>query len=416
MTFALDHRLSNSWLSFILPFAVTAAIAPVCFFDQASANTFNTKAKQAILMDSKSGAILFQKDADTLIPPASMSKLMTLAVIFADLKAGKINLDDEFTVSEHAWRTGGAPSGTSAMFAPLNKKVSLEDLLKGIIVQSGNDACIVIAEGMSGSEAAFAKRMNEEARKLGLKKSIFGNPTGLPHPDQRMTAREIAKLSRYLIRTFPEYYKWFADRKFPYQPKGRRRPYAFFSRNPLLSAGIGVDGLKTGYTKESGYGIAASAVQDGRRLIAVVSGLTSKRERRAEGRRILTWGFQNFTKHKLFDEGAVIGSARVLGGETFYVPLKGEGEVYVVLPRFDKEKPKLYAEVVYKGPLKPPIKQGDEVAYLRVTSSTNAVNEIPLYAADDVAEGGVMRRGLDTLAVLALRWVTDKASELIGGI
>lgn len=378
----------------------------------AHAAGFSTKAKQAILMDARTGAVLFQHNADEVVPPASMSKLMTLALIFEALKTGKLTLETTFTVSEHAWRTGGAPSGTSAMFAPLGKMVSVEDLVKGIAIQSGNDACIVVAEGMAGGEAAFAKRMTDYARKIGLEKSNFGNPTGLPHPDQVMTAREIAILARHIIDEYPEYYHYFAMKKFPYQPKGKRRPYAFFNRNPLLSAGIGADGLKTGHLKASGYGLVASAVQDGRRLIAVVHGLPSSGARKTEGRKLLEWGFRNFSKHKLFDEDEVVGSARVLGGDHFYVPLVGDGEIYVVLPKFPA-KPKLYAEVRYKGPLKPPIKRGDQVAILRVVSSTKAVNEIPLFAAEDVAEASVVRRGLDTLAIVGMRWASDKVTEVL---
>ena len=400
------------WQGLIVLFAACVLALPQ--IDRALADNFKTKAKHAVLMDANTGAVLFQYQANELIPPASMSKLMTLAIVFEALKSGSLKLTDTFPVSEHAWRTGGAPSGTSAMFAPLNKQVSVEDLIKGIAVQSGNDASIVIAEGMSGSEAKFAELLNKKAREIGLKKSTFGNPTGLPHPRQRMTALEIAELSRFLIKTYPEYYKYFGMRHFPYQPKGRRRPYAFYSRNPLLSLGIGADGLKTGYTKESGYGLVGSAVQDGRRLIVVVSGLKRKRGRTAEARKLLEWGFKNFTKHKLFDDGEIVGSARVLGGDRFYVPLTGSGEIYVVLPNLSN-KPKLYAEIVYQSPLKPAIKKGDQVAILRVTSSTNAVNEVPLFAAEDVGQASIVRRGLDTLAILALRWISDQAYSLIGG-
>lgn len=380
----------------------------------ASASEFRTVAKQAILIDAESGAILFQHNADVLAPPASMAKLVTAAVVFLALKEGRLSLTDTFPVSEHAWRTGGAPSGTSAMFAPLNTQVTVEDLLKGLIIQSGNDAAIVIAEGMAGSEAAFAKLMTEEARKLGLEKSTFGNPTGLPHPDQLMTAREIALLSQFLIKTYPEYYGWFGERRFPYQPEGRRQPYKFFNRNPLLSLDIGADGLKTGHLKESGYGLAGSAVQNGRRLIVVVHGLASSTARRSESQKLLEWGFQNFSKFKLFDAGEIVGSARVWGAEKYYVPLTGKGAIGVLIPK-SEESARLRAEIVYTGPLKPPIKQGDRVATLRITSASNTVNEVPLYAAEDVAEASIAWRGLDSLAVMAFRWVADQASELIGG-
>lgn len=387
---------------------LTGLFAPV-----ALASEFRTGAKQAILMDAETGAVLFQHNADVLAPPASMVKLVTVAVVFRALKEGRLSLSDTFLVSEHAWRTGGAPSGTSAMFAPLNSRVTVEDLLKGIIIQSGNDAAIVIAEGMAGSEEAFAKLMTEEARRIGLKKSTFANPTGLPHPDQLMTVRELALLARYLIETYPEYYHWFGERSFPYQPEGRRQPYKFFNRNPLLSLDIGADGLKTGHLEAAGYGLVASAVQDGKRLILVVHGLASSTARRTEAQKLLEWGFRNFAKYRLFGEGEVVGSARVWGGDRYYVSLTGNGEIGVMLPKTE-ETSRLKAEIVYDGPLKPPIRKGDRVAMLRVTSPSNTVNEVPLYAAEDVMATSTAWRGLDSLAIMAFRWLADQASNLMG--
>lgn len=380
---------------------------------QAFASEYRTAAKQAVLLDAETGAVLFQHNADVLVPPASMAKLMTAAVVFRALKEGRLTLGDTFPVSEHAWRTGGAPSGTSAMFAPLNTRITLEDLLKGLIIQSGNDAAIIIAEGMAGSEAAFAEMMTKEARAIGLEKSTFGNPTGLPHPDQLMTARELALLSRYLIQTYPEYYHWFGERQFPYQPEGRRQPYKFFNRNPLLSLDIGADGLKTGYLEAAGYGLAASAVQDGKRLIVVVHGLASSAARRAESQKLLEWGFRNFAKYKLFDEGEIVGSVRVWGGDKYYVPVRGDGPIGVVLAKAEESK-RLKAEIVFNGPLKAPIRQGDQVAILRVTSPSNTVNEMQLYAAEDIKQTSIIWRGLDSLAVMAFRWISDQVSDLIG--
>jgi D-alanyl-D-alanine carboxypeptidase (penicillin-binding protein 5/6) len=364
----------------------------------ASQAEVTTKARQAILMDADSGAILFQYKADDLMAPASMSKLMTLAVIFKALKTGQIKADDEFLMSTNAWRKGGGPSGTSAMLVPVNTREKLEQLLQGIIVQSGNDACIAVAEGMAGSEEAFARIMTEEARKIGLKKSVFKNSTGLHHPEHLVTARELALLARHIIKEYPEYYPRFAQREFKYR---NHRPFP--NRNPLLSAGIGVDGLKTGFVKEAGYGIAASAVQGNRRLILVINGLDRMDERKAEAIRLLEWGFKSFVEFKLFDAGEVVGQARVWGGSRMWLPLTGNGDVNVVLPRFPANQ-KLRAEIVYQGPLKAPIRKGDQVAVLRVTSSTNAVNEVPLYAGEDVTGAGIIRRGLDTLVHMAFSW------------
>ncbi|MGH1417659.1 MAG: D-alanyl-D-alanine carboxypeptidase family protein [Hyphomicrobiaceae bacterium] len=373
----------------------------------AHAQGFTTRAKQAILIDAATGAVLFQRNADQLAPPASMSKLMTMAVVFKRLKEGQLKLEDEFLMSENAWRKGGAPSGTSAMFVPLNTRISLDLLLSGLAVQSGNDAAIAVAEGISGSEDAFAQLMEAEARRIGLKKSTFRNATGLYHPQHLMTARDLGLLARHIIDEYPEYYPKFGIERFKY------RKHNFINRNPLVFAKIGADGLKTGYIKQAGYGVVGSAVQEGRRLIVVVNGLKSKSERREEARRMLEWGFRSFKKFPLFGPNEIVGEARVWGGEQFYVPLTGGHDgIKVVLSRFP-EKKKLSAKVVYEGPLKPPIRRGDQVARLRVTSSLGSVNEVPLYAAQDVGPGGVVRKGLDSLIHLTTRWVSQKASDLL---
>ena len=364
----------------------------------AQSETFKTKAKSAILVVHGTGATLFDKQADDLLPPASMSKLMTLAVIYKALKQNQLKMTDEFVMSEHAWRTGGAPSRTSAMFVPINTRASLEQLLQGIVVQSGNDAAIALAEGLAGSEEAFAKVMTAEARRIGLDKSTFANPTGLNHPDQLMSARELAKLSEFIIAEYPEYYKMFAQKRFNY------RRHKFINRNRLLFSDIGVDGLKTGYTKAAGYSVVISAVQKGRRLIAVLSGLKTSKERWAEARRILEWGFSGFKDHKIFNADDIVGQARVWGGSQIYVPLVGQKEISVLLPLYPANQ-KLRAEVVYDTPLKPPIAKGDQVATLRVTSNSGAINEIPLYAAEEIERGGTMRRGLDSLFHLAFGWL-----------
>lgn len=377
------------WLSLL------QATTPIA--QAAGEGVFSGKAKHAVLMEAETGAVLYQHAADELAPPASMSKLMTLAVVFRAIKSGQIKLEDEFVMSENAWRTGGAPSGTSAMFVPVNTKATLDELLQGIIVQSGNDACISVAEGMAGSERKFAEMMEAEARRIGLKRSTFRNATGLYHAEHLMTARELAELARYIVREYPDRYALFSQREFRY------RKHRFFNRNPLLGEG-GADGLKTGYIKESGYGMVASAVQDGRRLIAVVGGLETAQARKEEASKLLDWGFRNFGQMKLYDEAEVVGQARVWGGDRFYVSLTGKGPLTVFLPKVPAN-PKLKAEIVYSGPLKAPVAKGDQVAMLRVTSVTNAVNEVPLFAAEDVVAGGVLRRGLDSLVHLAFRWI-----------
>ena len=362
-------------------------------------SAFETKAKHALLMNADANLVLYEKAADELAPPASMSKLMTLAVVFRELKAGHIKLEDQFKVSEHAWRTGGAPAGSSAMFAPLNSMVSVSDLIQGVTVQSGNDAAIILAEGIAGTEDAFAQRMNEYAKEIGLTKSHFVNSTGLPAEGHVMTVRELAMLARFLIYTFPEYYHFFGQRDFTFNK------HTFNNRNPLIFApDLGVDGLKTGYIEEAGYGLVASAKRGEQRLILVVNGLNTKQEREGEPRRLIEWGFKSFRPFRLFDEGQKVSDALVWGGTQHYVPLVGDGNINIILPATASGK--VSASIVYQGPIKAPIRKGDRVAVLRITSSeSSATNEIPLYAADDVAASNFLMRGLDSLGCLAFCWL-----------
>lgn len=358
-----------------------------------------TKAPRAILMEATSGAVLFQHHADDLAPPASMSKLMTLAVLFRELKAGKVKTSDEFLMSVNAWRKGGAPSGTSAMMVPVNTKATVDELIKGIAIQSGNDACIAVAEALGGNEANFAKMMTQEARRIGLAKSTFANATGLQNENHLMTMRELALLARYLFTEYPDYYGVFSQKEFQY------RKHKFYNRNPLLFLGVGADGLKTGHTAEAGFGLVGSAVQDGKRLILVVGGMADAESRKAEAQKLLEWGFKSFSSVRVFDDGEIVGRARVWGGQHMYVPLAGKGEVMIALPKYPANQ-KLSAEIVYKAPLKPPVRKGDQVATLKIQSTSSASAEIPLYAQEDVEPSGLAWRGLDTLVIMALRRLT----------
>jgi serine-type D-Ala-D-Ala carboxypeptidase (penicillin-binding protein 5/6) len=382
----------------VLAAGATGLSAPASAATKAPAGVFDTKAKHAILMNVDADLIFYEKDADTLMSPASMSKLMTLAVVFRELKAGHIKLDDQFKVSEHAWREGGAPSGSSAMFAPLNSTVSVEDLIRGVTVQSGNDACIILAEGISGSEDAFVKEMNKYAKEIGLTKSHFENSTGLPADGHVMTARELALLADYLIKNYPEYYHYFGEKEFVY---GKWR---FTNRNPLVFEDLGVDGLKTGFIEDAGYGLVASAVRDNQRVILVVSGLNTKKEREEEPRKLLEWGFKSFKPYRLFDQGEKVSDALVWGGTRHYVPLVGNKNIDIILP-FNTSG-QVTAQIVYDGPIKAPIRKGDQVATLRVTAAdTKATNDIPLYAGEDVGQSNFAMRGLDSLFVLAFGWM-----------
>jgi D-alanyl-D-alanine carboxypeptidase (penicillin-binding protein 5/6) len=393
----LSFRQSVAAFSMLILAAVVMAGSALAQQGAAPAE-MTTRAKQAILMDASTGAVLFQHNADELAPPASMSKLMTLAVIFRALKEGRIKPGDEILFSVNAWRTGGAPSGTSAMFVPVNTRERLDEVLKGIVIQSGNDACIAVAEAMAGSEAAFAKMMTDEARRLGLSKSTFRNSTGLHDPEHLMTARELALLARHIMQNYPEHYTLFAEKEYRY------RKHRFFNRNPLLGLDLGVDGLKTGFIKEAGYGIVASAKQDGRRVILVINGMEDAQARRNEAVRLIEWGFKGFADFKLFDAEEVVGRARVWGGDRMYVPLIGTGDITVLLPKAQSAQ-RLQAQIIYKSPIKAPIKKGDVIAKLRVTTASQSVNEVPLAAGEDVPAAGTMRRGLDTLVHMAFGWV-----------
>ena len=358
---------------------------------------FETAAPFAVLTDYESGTVIFQKNADERLEPASMTKLMTLAVVFNEIRAGRLSLDDQFFVSENAWRTGGAASGGSTMFADLNSQIRVEDLVRSVIIQSGNDAAIVLAEGIAGNEATFATMMNELARELGLDGSNFTNSTGLPDPNEYSTARDLAEIARYLIREFPEFYHYFSEPEMEWN--GITQP----NRNALVEMGIGVDGLKTGHTEAAGYGSVTSTDQGDRRLIAVVHGLGSMRERTEEARKLLTWGARAFERFTPYAEGAVVAYADVYGGETDRVGLVGDGEVALYLPRGSRQC--LSATVNYTGPLLPPVTQGDKVAELRVFCNDQLVQTTSLYAAETVGQGDLVRRATDALKQLALGWL-----------
>jgi D-alanyl-D-alanine carboxypeptidase (penicillin-binding protein 5/6) len=364
----------------------------------AAAQSFDTQAKQAVVMDYDTASVLYQKNADQLMPPASMAKLMTMEVVFDALKSGQLTLDSTFTISEDAWRRGGSGSGGSAMFAKLNSDVRLEDLIRGVIVQSGNDASIAIAEGMAGSEVAFAGLMNQRARRIGLKASQFRNSTGLPDPDQNVTARELALLGRHIIRTYPDMYKIYSEESFTWNNITQR------NRNPVLGRVEGADGLKTGFTSASGYGLVASAVQDGRRVIIVLNGMESARQRQAEAVKMLRWSFRAFRSIDLFDTGEVVGEATMYGGERSGVPLRAEGPLRIFVPVGFRDL--LRAEIVFDGPIPAPVQEGTRLATLEVSVDGKVTQQTPLYAAQDVGVGSVFQRSIDAVQELLVGAVT----------
>ena len=356
---------------------------------------FDGDAPTAILIEASTGSILFEKNADEMRAPSSMMKLMTAEVVFHAVKEGQVKLTDEYRISENAWRRGGAPSGTSTMFAAINSKVSVDDLLHGAVIQSGNDACIALAEGMAGNEKIFASDlMTKRARELGLVKSTFGNSNGLPDPGNKMTVRELAVLARHIILDYPEFYKLFGEKEFTWN-KIRQQ-----NRNPLLNSLEGADGLKTGYTKEGGYGMVGSAVQNGIRLIVVVNGLEDPEDRAGEAKKMLEWGYRNFEWRNLFAAEQPLGYARVFGGDSGSVAVTSPEPVKVMVPKNGNEK--LIARVIYKGPVRAPIRAGQPIGVVKVWRGANVAVEQPVYAAESVGTGSTMRRALDGASELVI--------------
>ncbi len=375
-------------------FLLLIAVLAFSFVSSAQAQQFETKAKQAIVMDYDSGSVLFQKNADELMPPASMAKLMTMEVVFNALKIGQLSYESTFSISEDAWRRGGSESGGSTMFAKLGSDVRLEDLIRGVIVQSGNDASIAIAEGMAGSELGFAGLMNERARKIGLTKSKFRNATGLPHPEQNVTARELAYLARHLIKNYPQQYKIYSEPEFTWNRVRQR------NRNPLLGKVEGADGLKTGFTEASGYGLVGSVLNDGRRIIMVLNGMSSKKERSAEAVKIMRWASRAFQSIALFEEGEVVGEATLYGGAKSGVALAAEGPLKIFVPIGFRDR--LKADIVFKGPIPAPVTKGTQLATLQVKINGEVSQETPLFAAEDVGTGTVTQRAVDAAQELII--------------
>ena len=378
----------------------------VCLFLAAAtwlpsdAHSFETTAPTAFMKDFGTGRVLYEKSADLEIEPASLAKLMTVAVIFDELAAGRLSRDQMFEVSENAWRTGGASSGGSTMFLPLGSKVSVDDLIHGIIIQSGNDATIVAAEGIAGSVDAFADMMNAKARELGLTHSSFGNSSGLPHPDSHVTMRDLVTLAEYIIRTYPQDYGIFSQEAFTFNGISQK------NRNPLL--GLGADGLKTGHTRAAGYGLVASAKADGRRIVFALSRMGSAEERAREAKRMMDYGLQDFEEVSLVKQGETIASAPVRGGVSDSVPLEASETVSLLVPTgslADAEK-----IVTDNGPVEAPVAKGQRLGWLQIKSGDQTIRDIPLHAAQAVDEVGFLSRIGGTI-VDHLTWRSGESPE-----
>src|SRR3954447_14386255 len=402
MNFRLNSSANRLWRRAI---AVAAALGFVCCSVTFAANQsvqgakkddggYDTDAPTAILIEAGSGSILFEKNPDELRPVSSMMTLMTLEVVFRAIKQGDVKLTDQYVVSENAWRRGGAPAGGPTMFAAIHSRIPVDDLLRGAVVQNGNDACMILAEGIAGSERVFAEAMTKRARELGLTRSSFANASGLPDPGNRMTVRELANLSRHIIQTYPDFYRLFNEREFTWN-KIRQQ-----NRNALLSAMEGADGLKSGFSKEGGYGMVGSAVQNGMRLIVVVNGLDDPDDRLSEAKKLLEWGFRNFEARTLFAAQQLVGYAKVFGGDSRSVKLASPDPIKVMVQKNGGDK--LIARIVYNGPVRAPIEPGQRVGLIKVWRGANVAVEAPVYAAEAVGPGSTVRRAIDGASELMI--------------
>ncbi len=376
-------------VGFLLLAAATAGVqaAPTLGPPPEKKEGFQSSVPAALLLDPDSNSVLYEKNGDMPVAPASLAKLMTLEFVFNAIKQGTLSLDDTFIISENAWRKGGAPSHGSTMFAALHSRVSVKDLIQGIIVDSANDACIAIAEGVAGNETTFGQMLTKRAREIGLEHSTFTNAEGYPDPNLRVTVRDLAQLARHIMQTYPDFFQYFSQRDFTWNNIHQQ------NRNPLLGMGIGADGMKTGETAEAGFNLVGSATQDNLHLIVVITGAKSDKERAEEAKKLLDFGFHGFEAKVLFAEGQTIGSAKVFGGDESYVPLVGPGTIRLMVPRNSNER--LIARIVYTGPVPAPVTKGQSIGKLKVWRNDNLALEVPLAAADDVGPGNMRQRAVD---------------------
>ena len=375
---------------------VASAIAMPSYAQTVQA-AFATKAPQVLLLDDKSGTVLLSKNPDLKIPPASLAKLMTAEVVFEALEKGETTLETTYPVTEYAWRTGGAPSGTSTMFAAIKSTPTVADLLQGMIVQAANDGAIILAEGLSGSEDAFATKMNERAKELGLTGSTFVNSTGLPASGQAVTLSDLIKLARHIHSAHPERYKYYSQEAFTWNKIFQR------NRNPLLRLDIGADGMGTGYTEASGYALVGSAQQNGRRLFLAMSGLSSIREREDEAKKLIQWGMTAFDAVNIYSANEDVGTAQIFGGSQSSVPLKVRDEVELLLPKDGRDK--LKARISYEGPIHAPVQADTQIGTLEFELNGNIVQQFPLYTAQSVPVGTLSQRAMGAVFELSTGWL-----------
>lgn len=359
-------------------FAAVLAVF-LCFSAKVGAETIDTTASHAILMDAETGSILLDKNINERMPTSSMSKTLTLYAVFDALQKGTIKLEDEIQVSEKAWRMAG-----SKMFIRVGSNVKVEDLIRGVAIQSGNDATVALAEALAGTEEAFAERLNVIAKDLGMTNSHFMNASGWPDPEHYSTAHDLAILAKRIIADFPDHYHYFAEKEFTYNNIRQH------NRDPLLGRLAGADGIKTGHTEAAGYGLIGSAIRQGRRLILVVNGLQSEKARQEESIRLLEWGFRNFENKKVLQKGLALETAEVWLGDKEKVSLVTDQDMTVTLPVSARADIKM--SVTYMSPLKAPIKKGDAVAKLLIKIPGQSPRQVDLLAGEDVARKGFFGR------------------------
>ena len=361
------------------------------------AQNFPVTATQVVMMDGETGSVLYQKNAKARFEPASLTKLMTAELVFHLLDSGKLHEEDLFHISVNAWRTGGAPSRTNTMFAPVNSDITVLDLLRGMIIANGNDAAIALAEGISGSEDKFAIMMNDRAQELGLSSSHFVNATGLPQNGQYTTASDIIRLSRHIAITYPKYFKLYSEPEITWSKITQR------NKNPLLTMDLGADGLANAYSESSGFSISAAIRKNNRQLFLTLNGIQKEKDRPAEAAKLLNWGMSAFNFKQVFEKDEVVGYARVFGGEKSTVPLKVKEPVDILI---NIEKPPIIsAKIIYHGPLDAPILPNTEVGKLQILANKNVLIERPIFTANGITETGLVGKAKDALYELTIGWL-----------
>ncbi|MCZ7909036.1 D-alanyl-D-alanine carboxypeptidase [Agrobacterium leguminum] len=377
------------------------AAAAFAFFSagpvQSQTGPFIAKAEQAYMIDAETGTVLLSQNENQPFPPASLAKLMTVEVVLDALSKGQVTSETAYPVSEYAWRTGGAPSRTSTMFAALKSSVSINDLLTGIIVQNANDGCIVVAEGMAGSDAAFAKRMMVRAGELGMSSSTFTNSTGLPDPGNRTTARDMVRLAQHLRDTYPERYGLFTKPDFEWNRIFQR------NKNTLLMPGSGIDGLGLGFAEGSGFAAVVSAERDGRRVYLALAGIVDDKTRQEEARRVVDWGLTAFEKRHLFSKDEAVGSVSVYGGDVSHIDLSPKEDVSVLVPVNNPDR--ISGRIVYRWPLNAPLDVGANAGTLKIFSGERLLREVPLYTKAAVGKGSLTQNATGALKELLLFWL-----------